>query len=158
MCEKMREFHEACVEHWSVRGSPHAYWKRSTEIFVRCLKSAVLSTYLLSKWEAKNLKGLCTPYWLSSWSKIYSTSALLAKPSNSASKSVWGVCGADWPSWNKASINLSGTPFFAFFSHIYIIIISTIFSVPAQWSQWSKHTWFWSSRVRTPPGARLDKL
>ena len=44
------------------------------------------------------------------------------------------------------------------FSHIYIIIISTIFSVPAQWSQWSKHTWFWSSRVRTPPGARLDKL
>ena len=48
--------------------------------------------------------------------------------------------------------------FFAFFSHIYIIIISTIFSVPAQWSQWSKHTWFWSSRVRTPPGARLDKL
>ena len=48
--------------------------------------------------------------------------------------------------------------FFAFFSHIYIIIISTTFSVPAQWSQWSKHTWFWSSRVRTPPGARLDKL
>ena len=48
--------------------------------------------------------------------------------------------------------------FFAFFSHIYIIIISTILAVPAQWSQWSKHTWFWSSRVRTPPGARLDKL
>ena len=54
--------------------------------------------------------------------------------------------------------NCTTMHFFAFFSHIYIIIISTIFSVPAQWSQWSKHTWFWSSRVRTPPGARLDKL
>ena len=54
--------------------------------------------------------------------------------------------------------NCTTMHFFAFFSHIYIIIISSIFLVPAQWSQWSKHTWFWSSRVRTPPGARLDKL